>query len=95
MDNDTICAVATPAGGALAIIRVSGNRAIEIVSEEFSKNLLLAKGNTLHYGTIGRKEAIDDVLVSVFRTPHSYTGEDSVEISCLAQSISSSRYSTC
>jgi tRNA modification GTPase len=82
MDNDTICAVATPAGGALAIIRVSGNRAIEIVSEEFSKNLLLAKGNTLHYGTIGRKEAIDDVLVSVFRTPHSYTGEDSVEISC-------------
>ncbi len=82
MDNDTICAVATPAGGALAIIRVSGNRAIEIVSEEFSKNLLLAKGNTLHYGTIGRKETIDDVLVSVFRTPHSYTGEDSVEISC-------------
>lgn len=82
MNNDTICAVATPAGGALAIIRVSGNRAIEIVSEEFSKNLLLAKGNTLHYGTIGRKEAIDDVLVSVFRTPHSYTGEDSVEISC-------------
>lgn len=82
MDNDTICAVATPAGGALAIIRISGNRAIEIVSEEFSKNLLLAKGNTLHYGTIGRKEAIDDVLVSVFRSPHSYTGEDSVEISC-------------
>jgi tRNA modification GTPase len=74
--------VATPAGGALAIIRVSGNSAIEIVSEEFSKNLLLAKGNTLHYGTIGRKEAIDDVLVSVFRSPHSYTGEDSVEISC-------------
>lgn len=82
MNNDTICAVATPAGGALAIIRVSGNKAIEIVSGEFSKNLLLAKGNTLHYGTIGRKEAIDDVLVSVFRTPHSYTGEDSVEISC-------------
>lgn len=74
--------MATPAGGALAIIRVSGNKAIEIVSGEFSKNLLLAKGNTLHYGTIGRKEAIDDVLVSVFRTPHSYTGEDSVEISC-------------
>lgn len=82
MNNDTICAVATPAGGALSIIRVSGNKAIEIVSGEFSKNLLLAKGNTLHYGTIGRKEAIDDVLVSVFRTPHSYTGEDSVEISC-------------
>lgn len=66
----------------MAIIRVSGNRAIEIVSGEFSKNLLQAKGNTLHYGTIGRREAIDDVLVSVFRTPHSYTGEDSVEISC-------------
>lgn len=66
----------------MAIIRVSGNRAIEIVSEEFSKNLLQAKGNMLHYGTIGRREAIDDVLVSVFRTPHSYTGEDSVEISC-------------
>ena len=82
MNNDTICAVATPAGGALAIIRVSGNKAIEIVSGEFSKNLLQAKGNTLHYGTIGRREAIDDVLVSVFRTPHSYTGEDSVEISC-------------
>ncbi len=82
MNNDTICAVATPAGGALAIIRVSGNKAIEIVSGEFSKNLLQAKGNTLHYGTIGRREAIDDVLISVFRTPHSYTGEDSVEISC-------------
>ena len=82
MNNDTICAVATPAGGALAIIRVSGNKAIEIVSGEFSKNLLQAKGNTLHYGTIGRREAIDDVLVSVFRTPHSYAGEDSVEISC-------------
>ncbi len=82
MNNDTICAVATPAGGALAIIRVSGNRAIEIVSEEFSKNLLQAKGNTLHYGTIGSKEVLDDVLVSVLRAPHSYTGEDSVEISC-------------
>ena len=82
MNNDTICAVATPAGGALAIIRVSGNRAIEIVSEEFSKNLLQAKGNMLHYGTIGSKETLDDVLVSVFRAPHSYTGEDSVEISC-------------
>lgn len=66
----------------MAIIRVSGNRAIEIVSEEFSKNLLQAKGNMLHYGTIGSKETLDDVLVSVFRAPHSYTGEDSVEISC-------------
>lgn len=82
MNNDTICAVATPTGGALSIVRVSGNKAITIVSEVFSKNLLQAKGNTLHYGTIGGKETIDEILVSVFRAPHSYTGEDSVEISC-------------
>lgn len=93
--NDTICAQATAQGGAISIIRVSGNRAIEITSSIFSKDLTKAKGYSLHYGNIIQltnseiqKSAsytpniIDDVIVSVFRAPHSYTGEDSTEISC-------------
>ena len=80
----TICALATPPAGALAIIRVSGARSLCIVSDIFSKNITDAKGYTMHYGNILDKDGtrIDEVLITVFRAPHSYTGEDSVEISC-------------
>lgn len=86
--EECICALATPAGGAIGIIRLSGNQAIEITDHIFKaangKPLTEAKANTLHYGEIKDKDGktIDDVLVSVFRAPHSYTGEDSTEISC-------------
>ena len=84
MNNDNICALATPAGGAIGIVRVSGPEAISITNSIFSKDISLAKPNTVHYGEIIDKEGstIDDVLVSVYRAPHSYTGEDSAEISC-------------
>lgn len=74
----TICAPSTAPGGAIGIIRVSGPQAINIVNHIFSKNIAEAKGYTMHFGTISD---IDEVLVSVFRAPHSYTGEDSAEIS--------------
>ena len=83
MINDTICAPATAMGGAIGIIRVSGEQAIEIASSIFSSDLTKAEPNTIHYGHIASSgKAIDEVLVSVFRAPHTYTGEDSVEISC-------------
>ena len=77
--NETICAIATAPGGALGIIRISGEQSLKILSQIFSKDLTTAKPNTIHYGHIGN---LDEVLVSVFRAPHSYTGEDSAEISC-------------
>ena len=85
--NDTVCALATPAGGALGIIRVSGDRAIEAVDTLFrtqGKPLAERRGYSLAYGTLHTTsgEEIDDAVVSLFRAPHSYTGEDSVEISC-------------
>ena len=86
--NDTICALATPAGGAIGIIRVSGDKAIRITDELFKaknkKHLSDAKGNTLHYGEFydTKQQPIDEVVVSVYKAPHSYTGEDSTEISC-------------
>ena len=79
MNNDTICAPATAPGGALGIIRISGEQSLEILSRIFTKDLTHAKPNTIHYGHIGD---IDETLVSVFRAPHSYTGEDAAEISC-------------
>ena len=83
MSVDTICALATAPGGALGIIRISGPQALEILSHVFTKNLTDAKPNTVHFGHIkDGTEVIDEVLVSVFRAPHSYTGEDSAEISC-------------
>ena len=83
MSVDTICALATAPGGALGIIRISGPQALEILSHVFSKNLTDAKPNTVHFGHIkDGTEVIDEVLVSVFHAPHSYTGEDSAEISC-------------
>jgi len=82
-ETSTICALATAPGGALGIIRISGQRTLEILSQLFSKNLIDAKAKTIHYGHIlDGDEEIDEVLVSVFRAPHSYTGEDSAEISC-------------
>ena len=79
----TICALATAPGGALGIIRISGPQALEILSHVFSKDLTNAQPNTIHYGHIkDGTEIIDEVMVSIFRAPHSYTGEDSAEISC-------------
>lgn len=88
--DNTICAPATAAGGAISVVRVSGSRALEITSGIFMPvslrcPLSACEGYTLHFGTIlDGAEPVDDVLVSVFRAPHSYTGEDSVEISCHA-----------
>ena len=81
--QDTITAPATPAGvSALAVVRVSGNDAIAIANKCFDKDIITADGYTIHYGHIVDGEVrVDEVLVSVFRNPHSYTGEDSVEIS--------------
>ena len=81
--TNTICALATAPGGALGIIRISGPQSLEILSNVFSKDLSNAKPSTIHYGHIKDGEVIiDEVLVSIFRAPHSYTGEDSAEISC-------------
>ena len=86
--SDVICSLATQPGGAIGVIRVSGDEAIEITDKVFrsvrGRHLQNAKENTLYYGEILDKEGntIDDVLVSVFRAPHSYTGENSTEISC-------------
>lgn len=84
MVNDNICAIATAHGGAIGIIRVSGPDAIIITDKIFSKPVADAATHTIHYGEVADCNglAIDDVLVSVFRAPHSYTGENSTEISC-------------
>jgi tRNA modification GTPase TrmE len=86
--NDTICAVATRAGGALGVVRVSGPDAIRLTGSIFRSAsrhpLASAQPYSLCYGQIvdGTGAVIDDVLVSVFRAPHSFTGQDSTEISC-------------
>ncbi len=88
MTNDTICAICTPAGGALGILRVSGPQAIVITDRLFTpmagRQLTERKASTLTFGTFHTLEGedIDEVLVSLFRAPHSYTGEDTTEISC-------------
>lgn len=84
MNQDTICALATASGvGAIGVIRVSGTEAISIVQKCFTgKNLLDQKSHTLHYGyIIDREEVIDEVMISIFKAPKSFTTEDSVEIS--------------
>lgn len=82
----TICAISTPYGsGGIAVIRVSGTDAISLTDRLFCgrKPLSDATANTVHYGDIVRQdEVLDEVLVSVFRAPHSFTGEDVVEIAC-------------
>ena len=85
---DTICAISTAQGGAIGVIRVSGPEAIDAASRIFTpmhgKPLHERPHYTLTFGKIHAAdgEVIDEVLVSLFRAPHSYTGEDSVEISC-------------
>lgn len=88
MQGDTICAIATATGGAIGVIRVSGEDAICITSRIFSsiRNISLDELKS-HSHTFGKilsedDEIIDEVIVSVFRSPHSYTGENSTEISC-------------
>lgn len=85
LDNDTIAAPATAAGGALCVVRVSGPRAIDICDTIFRGRTPLAAAKTAsaHYGSIADTTAgvIDEAIVTIFRAPHSYTGEDSVEIS--------------
>lgn len=91
-DHDTIVAPATAPGGAIAVIRVSGAEALSLCDRIFRGRTPLAEAApyTVHYGTIvdasaaeaGTPRIVDDVLAAVFRAPHSYTGEDSVEISC-------------
>jgi tRNA modification GTPase len=87
--TDTICALSTPPGtGAIAIVRLSGKEAFPITGKIFipaNKNLSLetAASHTLHFGTIGSgDDLLDEVVVSLFRGPHSYTGDDVIEISC-------------
>ncbi|MFQ9317516.1 tRNA modification GTPase MnmE [uncultured Dysgonomonas sp.] len=87
-ENNIIAAISTPAGiGGIAIIRLSGNGCIELVDAVFksfkAKKLAEAKAYTVHFGSIIKENVVlDDVLVSVFRNPHSFTGEDIIEISC-------------
>ncbi len=91
LSDSTICAPATSVGaGAVSVVRVSGLQAIECVSKIFvsakGRQLSRMKGFTMCYGSImaAEGEVLDDAVVAVFRSPHSYTGEDMVEISCHA-----------
>ncbi len=94
--EDTITAIATPPGnGAINVIRISGKKSIEIAASVFSSNadILKSKTHTVHYGKIIGKngEIIDDVLLTVFIEPHSYTGENSVEISAHGNQLIASK----
>ena len=89
LNNNTICAIATAPGGAIGIIRISGPMAISIADRIFrpvgsTLSLSERKAYTLAFGNIvnANNDVVDEVLVSIFRAPHSYTGENSVEISC-------------
>ena len=92
MMNDTICALATPQGGAISVVRISGAKAIEYTSQIFTPRkgvqLTERKSHTVVFGDIctDGKEILDEVLVTVMRAPYTYTGEDVVEISCHASS---------
>ena len=78
--SDTICAIATAPGGAIGIVRISGSGAIAAADAIFSRSLHDAPSHKAILGIVG--DHLDEVLVTVFRAPHSYTGEDGVEISC-------------
>lgn len=89
VNQDTICAVSTPPGqGGVAVIRISGKNAIEYCGKLFSpadpnKNITTLKAYTLTFGYIkNNDETVDEVLLGIFRAPHSFTGEDTVEITC-------------
>ncbi|HPR17457.1 MAG TPA: tRNA uridine-5-carboxymethylaminomethyl(34) synthesis GTPase MnmE, partial [Candidatus Cloacimonadota bacterium] len=84
--GDTICAISTPHGvGGISVLRVSGENAISVVDEIFNAAQPLSQTKS-HHAVFGRildaGQLIDEVIVTVFRAPHSYTGEDVVEISC-------------
>ena len=81
--TDTIVAISTPQGlGAIGMIRLSGPEAISIADRVFSKNIAEAKGYTLHFGQfLANEKTLDEVLLTVFRAPRSFTREDVVEIS--------------
>ncbi|MFI3304571.1 MAG: tRNA uridine-5-carboxymethylaminomethyl(34) synthesis GTPase MnmE [Rikenellaceae bacterium] len=94
--EEIIVAPATLCGGAIAIVRLSGEGSVELVDGLFrgvnGGGLTEARGYTLHYGdVVDGDEVVDDVMISIFRNPHSYTGEDSVEISCHGSSYIVSR----
>ncbi len=83
--HDIIVAPATAAGGALSVVRISGQGAIELCDRIFRGRHPLneAPGHTLHYGTVvDGTETVDDVVAALFRAPRSYTGDDTVELSC-------------
>lgn len=88
MSTSTICAVSTASGGAIGVVRVSGSQAISITEHIFravnGKSLSERKASSLTFGHIvdENDKVVDEVLVSLFRAPHSYTGEDATEISC-------------
>jgi len=82
-NSDTICALATAPGGALGIIRISGPNAVGIAGSVCCGITATTPANTIHFTRlIDGNEVVDEAMVSVFKAPHSYTGEDSVEISC-------------
>ena len=82
--NDTIAAISTTTGiGAISIIRLSGSDALNIASKVFTKDLTEVDTHTIHYGYIkDGEEKIDEVLVSVMKSPKTFTREDIVEINC-------------
>ena len=84
LQEDTICALATGGGlSAIAVIRLSGKEAIKITNAVFSKDISASKSHTIYFGTISdNTKIIDEVLVSIFKDGKSYTGEETVEISC-------------
>ena len=83
-NNDTICALATGGGmSAIALIRLSGPQSLQIVNNIFSKNLLDKKSHTVHFGNIlENSKIIDEVVITIFHKTKSYTGEETIEISC-------------
>ena len=89
--NDTIVAPITPTGvGAISVIRISGSNAIDFVNPLFSsKNLSLQATHTMHYGTLKSHDSVvlDEVVVALYKSPNSFTGEDVVEISCHGSSL--------
>ncbi|CAG5086708.1 tRNA uridine-5-carboxymethylaminomethyl(34) synthesis GTPase MnmE [Parvicella tangerina] len=87
--DDIICAISSPPGvGAIALIRLSGKGAIELANELFSKDILNATPYQAVYGTIQKeKKPLDEVVLTVFRAPHSFTGEDIIEIACHGSSF--------
>lgn len=92
MKNDTICALATAQGGALAVVRISGEKAVDVANKVFTPRnggpLNERRSHSVVFGDVCDEsgELLDEVLVTLMRAPHSYTGEDTVEISCHASS---------